>query len=168
MNASHTTSGETSFRVRYLPVFLTTSIATTVIIIVTEAGESSAANLAIAAGGALAALAVLCLLAMLVFKVRVDATQIRGQDSIGFPRQMKWQSIESVRLFNCPGIPFYRLINSEGHRELWLPGFLHHAPEFQTLVESVAGADHPLAEFLQDRSPTVPGTDPSHSTRRGM
>ena len=145
-----TIESEAVFRIRFLPVFLTTSIAANAIILILDAREKSIIYLVTAALVSVALLALLSLIAVSVLKVRVDDHGIRGHDSIGLPRRMAWDSIRTVRIFSCPGIPFYRLFSTEGRREMWLPGFLVNAPAFLEMVESLAGVDNPLSECLRD------------------
>lgn len=93
----------------------------------------------------------ICLVMVLVFKVRVDDKSIRGQDPFGRSIRLDWQSIDGVTLFRVPGLPFYRVTSKGDQPEMWLPGFMKKPASFAAAVEDRAGPDHPLTEFLRER-----------------
>src|SRR5262249_33924936 len=74
-----------------------------------------------------------------LFPIRIRPRGLRGSNAWGLPVTMTWRSIDRVKLFAVPCVPYLRVRSTRTSRSMWLPLFLNDFPHFAELVARHAG-----------------------------
>jgi hypothetical protein len=84
--------------------------------------------------------------------VRVSANHFACPNGFGKMVTVPWASIQEVRPFTIPGLPYLVVKTDRTRVKLWLPLFLRQLPELVEKVGQFAGHDHVLYRALWVRT----------------
>lgn len=97
--------------------------------------------------GMLAAIAVLLLSTL--FRFEIGPRGIACYDFWCHPQSTSWDEIGNVSTFSLLGLTYLRLHPREEGRTIWVPAFVDREPQFDELLQTHAGHDHPVSRQLR-------------------